>query len=46
VLRDGVPVELSVRTGATDGRKTQILQGEISPGERAIIDTAQAESAS
>jgi HlyD family secretion protein len=46
VLREGVPVEVSVRTGATDGRKTQILQGEISSGERAIIDTEQAESAS
>jgi HlyD family secretion protein len=40
VLRDGVPVEVSVRTGATDGRKTQILHGEISPGEHAIVDTA------
>jgi len=40
VLRDDVPVEVSVRTGATDGRTTQILQGEISPGERVIVGTA------
>jgi hypothetical protein len=28
-----------VTIGATDGRRTQILSGEISPGERVIIDT-------
>lgn len=37
VLRDDVPVEVPVTTGATDGRKTQLLSGEISPGARVII---------
>jgi HlyD family secretion protein len=47
VLRDDVPVEVFVTTGASDGRKTQILKGEISPGERVIVDTvADAESGS
>jgi HlyD family secretion protein len=39
VLRDDGPVEVLVTTAATDGRKTQILGDDISPGERVIVDT-------
>lgn len=42
VLRDDVPVEVSVSTGATDGRNTQILSGEITEGDRVILDAVTA----
>lgn len=42
VLRNDVPVEVLVTTGATDGRNTQILSGEITEGERVIVDAATA----
>jgi HlyD family secretion protein len=41
-LRDGVPVAVPVVIGATDGRKTEIRQGEIKPGEAIIFDTITA----
>lgn len=37
VLEDGRPVELKVRTGATDGKQTVLLQGGIEPGTELII---------
>lgn len=42
VLRDGVPVPVSVRTGATDGRNTQVLEGELTPGMMVITDVVGA----
>lgn len=38
LLRDGQSTEISVRTGASDGFITQILEGEIAPGDRVITD--------
>lgn len=42
VLRNDVPVEVPVTAGATDGRNTQILTGEITEGDRVIVDAATA----
>jgi HlyD family secretion protein len=39
VLRDGAPVAIPVVIGATDGRRTQIVKGEITAGQRVIVDT-------
>ncbi|AWJ87989.1 efflux transporter periplasmic adaptor subunit (plasmid) [Azospirillum sp. TSH58] len=39
-LRDGVPVEVAVVTGASDGRRTEILQGDLTEGAAVIVDTA------
>lgn len=36
VLRDGKPVQVSVRTGATDGSYTEILGGELKEGDQVI----------
>jgi HlyD family secretion protein len=36
VLRDGEPVQVSVRTGATDGSYTEILDGELKEGDQVI----------
>ena len=36
VLRDGKPVQVSVRTGATDGSYTEILGGELREGDQVI----------
>lgn len=39
-LRDGAAVEVPVITGASDGRMTEILQGELTEGTVVIVDTA------
>jgi HlyD family secretion protein len=38
VLRDGRIVRIAVRTGVSDGRTTEILGGEIKPGDRVVVD--------
>ena len=44
MLRDGNPVSVNVRTGATDGVKTQVLEGDLKPDDRVIVDTIKAAS--
>jgi HlyD family secretion protein len=39
VLRAGSPVETSVTIGDTDGRNTEIVKGELAPGDPVIIDS-------
>ncbi len=39
VLRDGVPVAVSVVVGVTDGRRTQIVKGDLAPGSPVIVDS-------
>jgi len=39
VLRDGVPVSVSVKTGLSDGNRTAIVKGDIGEGDQVI--TAQ-----
>jgi len=41
VLRDGAPVAVPVVVGATDGRLTQIVGGDVQPELEVITDTAQ-----
>lgn len=41
VLEDGNPVAVSVSVGATDGRRTQIVNGPIAPGQEIIVDAVQ-----
>jgi len=38
----GRPVAVAVTTGATDGSMTQVLSGELSPGQEVIVDTITA----
>lgn len=38
-LREGVPTPVAIRTGASDGRNTQVLEGELTPGMLLITDT-------
>jgi HlyD family secretion protein len=42
VLRDDEPIEVFVTTGLTDGRKTQILNGDIRPGEQVVVEAVTA----
>jgi HlyD family secretion protein len=42
ILRDGQPVAISVKTGATDGRQTQITEGGLQPGVAVITELASA----
>jgi HlyD family secretion protein len=44
VLRNGVPAAVPVVIGATDGRHTEIVKGDIEPGTRVIVDTGTAKS--
>lgn len=37
VLRDGEPVQVPVRIGVSDGRHTQILEGDIREGDQVIV---------
>jgi HlyD family secretion protein len=39
-LRNGEPAPVAVTIGATDGRMTQIVSGEVEPGLDVIIDVA------
>ncbi len=42
VLSDGRPQELAVTVGATDGKRTEIRQGDLAPGQAVIVDTETA----
>ncbi len=42
VLRNGNPVPVNVRIGATDGVRTQIVAGDLKPDDRVIVDTIKA----
>jgi HlyD family secretion protein len=41
-LQAGKPVALDVRVGATDGRNTQVLRGDVQQGTPLVVDTAAA----
>ena len=41
VLREGKPVALLVRPGLTDGVVTEMLEGDLKPGDKAVTDMAQ-----
>jgi HlyD family secretion protein len=38
LLRDGEPEAVTVKTGASDGRFTELQSGDVQPGERVLID--------
>jgi len=40
LLRDGKPVRVPVSTGVTDGTWTELLQGDVRPGDPLITDMA------
>jgi HlyD family secretion protein len=40
ILRDGQPVRILIRTGATDGSKTEVASGNLEPGTLVIVDTS------
>lgn len=40
VLEDGQPQEVAVTIGVSDGRQTQIVKGDIKPGQNVIVDTS------
>jgi HlyD family secretion protein len=42
VLSDGNPQEMAVTVGATDGKRTEILQGDVAPRQAVIVDTEAA----
>jgi len=45
VLREGVPVAISVKTGISDGRMTEILEGEVTESTPVITEQRSANSA-
>jgi HlyD family secretion protein len=42
VIRAGAPAAVPVVVGATDGNRTEILEGQIKPGDAVIVDLATA----
>jgi HlyD family secretion protein len=40
VLRDGAPVAVPITVGVSDGRNTQVLSGELTPGMAVVVDAA------
>ena len=42
LLKNGAPVAVPVVTGLTDGRRTEIVKGEIKDGEAVVVDTVAA----
>ncbi len=40
VLVEGEPQDVAVTIGVTDGRRTQIVKGNVEPGQSVIVDTA------
>ncbi len=38
-LKDGLPLAIPVKIGATDGSMTEIVAGEIQPGMEVVVDT-------
>ncbi len=40
VLRAGKPVPVAIRTGITDGINSEVLEGDLSVGDRAITDVS------
>lgn len=42
VLRDGRPVAVSVTIGVSDGRMTEVVEGDLSVGDAVITDTVSA----
>jgi HlyD family secretion protein len=40
-LRDGMPVAIPVTVGATDGRMTQVVAGDVQPGLEVLTDIRQ-----
>ena len=44
VLKAGVPQEVQVRTGRSDGRFTEITKGELNEGDEVIVGTAQGDT--
>jgi HlyD family secretion protein len=44
VLRDGKPVPVHVKTGISDGTLTELVEGEIQPGDPVVTDAADAAS--
>ena len=37
VLRNDEPVAVTVTTGVTDGNRTEIVKGELAPGDKVIV---------
>jgi len=42
ILRNGAPAAVQVAIGATDGRRTEIVKGEIAADQRVIVDAVAA----
>jgi HlyD family secretion protein len=42
VLKDGIPEAVTVVVGATDGRRTEIREGAVQPGQPVVVDSIAA----
>ena len=44
VLENGQAREVAVKTGASDVKRTEIVEGDIKPGQAIIVDTDASQS--
>jgi HlyD family secretion protein len=44
VLKDGVPAEVFVSVGLSDGERTEITDGDLQPGQEVVIDSVDSGS--
>jgi HlyD family secretion protein len=42
VLVDGAPEEVAVTVGPSDGKRTQVVKGDVAPGQAVIVDSTTA----
>lgn len=42
LLRNGTPVPVSITVGATDGKRTEVLKGDLAAGQEVIVDAVTA----
>lgn len=42
VLKDGLPAPVKIKAGLSNGRMTEVLEGELKPGMKVITDTVAA----
>lgn len=40
ILKDQQPAAITIKTGASDGRMTQLVKGELQPGAELLVDVA------
>ena len=44
ILRNGDAVPVSIKTGLTDGTRTEVISGDLKDGDQVVVDQQRAKS--